>query len=213
MELVAKNEQTFNFNGHQVRFVGSWENPLYVARDIAKALEYPKLNVMLRIIPEIKGVLSSIPFSSGQKVKVLSEWQLNLILMRSERPAARPFQLWIAQEVLPSIRKTGRYGSPNQILGQAVVDKFDLRLPNACGPWEFRDLTLGFRMVGTLEFEKRFSGSAGHSVRTAVTMLESWHGGVHEARNAPVSREHLGHWLPSSHRVVCDPPTATAGTR
>ncbi|WP_086466428.1 BRO-N domain-containing protein [Oceanibaculum nanhaiense] len=40
---------------------------------------------------------------------VLSESGLYKLIMRSNRPNARPFQDWVTREVLPAIRKTGTY--------------------------------------------------------------------------------------------------------
>lgn len=39
----------------------------------------------------------------------LTEHGLYFFLGRSDKPAALPFQKWLAGEVLPSIRKTGAY--------------------------------------------------------------------------------------------------------
>ncbi|WP_170149512.1 BRO-N domain-containing protein [Rhodoplanes roseus] len=42
-------------------------------------------------------------------VHVLSEPGLFRLVMRSDKPIARPFQDWVVREVLPAIRKTGGY--------------------------------------------------------------------------------------------------------
>jgi hypothetical protein len=43
----------------------------------------------------------------------LSEQGLYFFLSRSDKPAALPFQKWIAGEVIPAIRKTGTYVRAN----------------------------------------------------------------------------------------------------
>jgi phage antirepressor YoqD-like protein len=43
---------------------------------------------------------------------VLTEQGLYFFLARSDKPLALPFQKWIAGEVIPSIRKTGKYSLP-----------------------------------------------------------------------------------------------------
>lgn len=43
------------------------------------------------------------------KAYVISETGLYRLVMRSDKPIARPFQDWVTREVLPSIRKTGSY--------------------------------------------------------------------------------------------------------
>jgi hypothetical protein len=45
---------------------------------------------------------------------VCSSDLLYFFLGRSDKPAALPFQKWIAGEVIPSIRKTGSYALPSQ---------------------------------------------------------------------------------------------------
>jgi len=43
------------------------------------------------------------------KATLISEPGLYRLIMRSDRPIARPFQDWVVREVLPAIRKTGGY--------------------------------------------------------------------------------------------------------
>lgn len=40
---------------------------------------------------------------------LLSEAALYALIMRSDKPAAAPFQAWVAGEVLPAIRLSGGY--------------------------------------------------------------------------------------------------------
>ena len=44
---------------------------------------------------------------------MITEPQLYFVLMRSDKPKAKPFRQWVVNEVLPSIRKQGYYLSPN----------------------------------------------------------------------------------------------------
>lgn len=44
----------------------------------------------------------------------LSEQGLYFFVARSDKPAALPFQKWLAGEVLPALRKTGRYEVPGR---------------------------------------------------------------------------------------------------
>ena len=55
---------------------------------------------------------------------VLIEQGLYFFLGRSDKPKALPFQKWLTGEVLPAIRKTGGYGTPqteNEILSRAIT--------------------------------------------------------------------------------------------
>lgn len=45
----------------------------------------------------------------GKPVAAISESGLFKLIMRCDKPVAKPFQDWVTKEVLPSIRKTGGY--------------------------------------------------------------------------------------------------------
>jgi prophage antirepressor-like protein len=49
-----------------------------------------------------------------QEVTVITEANLYHLISRSNAPNAEPFQDWVCEEVLPSIRKTGLYGHNSQ---------------------------------------------------------------------------------------------------
>ncbi|ALR05421.1 Bro-N domain-containing protein [Xylella fastidiosa] len=101
----------FDFHSHAVRVVMRDGNPWFVAKDVAKALEY-RWNASKSIshVPsEWRGVESVSTPSGQQEVIVISEPGLYFFLGRSDKPKALPFQKWLAGEVLPSIRKTGEY--------------------------------------------------------------------------------------------------------
>ncbi|WP_369210956.1 BRO family protein [Xylella fastidiosa] len=103
----------FDFHSHAVRVVMRDGNPWFVAKDVAKALEY-RWNASKSIshVPsEWRGVESVSTLSGQQEVIVISEPGLYFFLGRSDKPKALPFQKWLAGEVLPSIRKTGSYVS------------------------------------------------------------------------------------------------------
>ena len=43
---------------------------------------------------------------------IINESGLYTLILRSNKPAARPFRKWVTAEVLPAIRKTGCYRQP-----------------------------------------------------------------------------------------------------
>ena len=67
-------------------------------------------------VPPVSGGTSFIPRSSKQSdsafeaMMLIREPDLYRLVMRSKLPAAEAFQDWVFEEVLPSIRKTGKYG-------------------------------------------------------------------------------------------------------
>lgn len=108
----------FTFGPTPVRVVFSQSgDPLWVAKDVAEALGYV-WNGTSRIehVPaEWRGVTSVVTPSGAQDMAVLSEQGLYYFLARSDKPAALPFQKWVAGDVLPSIRRTGSYSLPAQV--------------------------------------------------------------------------------------------------
>lgn len=111
--------QPFNFDSHQVRVIqGDDGEPMFVIRDIAMALEYSdsslsNLNRLIGHVPEEWKGRNPIPTPGGaQSVLMLTEQGLYFFVARSDKPKALPFQRWLAGEVLPSIRKTGKYQAP-----------------------------------------------------------------------------------------------------
>jgi prophage antirepressor-like protein len=98
-------------NGSDIRVSIVNGEPLFVAKDVAERIGYT-WNGTARIehVPEEwRGVTSVVTPSGNQNMAVLAEPGLYFFLARSDKPAALPFQKWIAGEVIPSIRKTGSY--------------------------------------------------------------------------------------------------------
>lgn len=99
-----------------VRVVMQGDEPWFVAKDVCEALGY-QWNGAARIahVPEEWKRVTSVVTLRGdeQNMQLLSEQGLYFFLGRSDKPAALPYQKWIAGEVLPSIRKSGSYSAPS----------------------------------------------------------------------------------------------------
>lgn len=61
--------------------------------------------------------------SGTQEMKFINEGNLYRLIVRSKLPAAKKFERWVFDEVLPEIRHTGGYGSVNieEIITKAVT--------------------------------------------------------------------------------------------
>ena len=107
-DLVQTIVGTFLFQDTDIRVFGTCNAPLFVANDI-----FNMLNVdikMIRSVPLEWRFKNKILSKGGlQQTNLVSESGLYWIVMRSNKPEAIPFQIWICEEVLPSIRKTGQY--------------------------------------------------------------------------------------------------------
>jgi len=123
--------QVFNNGQFSVRSVYENGEIWFVARDIATALEYPEnsinqVNNLCANVPEIwKGHKRIMTVNRGeQEMLCLTEQGVYFFLGRSDKPKAQPYQIWIAQDVVPSIRKTGSYSmfKDNPALPSGVLE-------------------------------------------------------------------------------------------
>jgi prophage antirepressor-like protein len=105
------------FNHEQfgrVRITDQNGEPWFVATDIAKALGYKKPNNAIKAHCK-KACKISYPVT-GQRLNkglqdynIIPESDLYRLVFKSELPDIEPFIDWVTEEVIPSIRKTGRY--------------------------------------------------------------------------------------------------------
>lgn len=104
------NLAVFNFDNHDVRVINQDPiNPLFVAVDVATALGYKKPeNAISRHCVRN----TTTPKQGGGYMTVIPESDLYRLVFRSKLEAAERFTDWVVEEVLPAIRKTGRYEVP-----------------------------------------------------------------------------------------------------
>lgn len=62
-----------------------------------------------RLDDDEKGVAQADTPGGSQNVRVINESGLYSLILRSDKAEAKRFKKWITSEVLPQIRKTGRY--------------------------------------------------------------------------------------------------------
>ena len=104
-----------NFELGKIRVKGDSENPLFCLADICEILELDRTDNVAKMIkmeferPLLKRGHIIDNLGREQKATFISEPQLYFVLMRSDKPKAKPFRQWVINEVLPQIRKQGRY--------------------------------------------------------------------------------------------------------
>ena len=101
----------YAFDGHPIRVVLDDEgDPLFVAADVCKALGIKNpSDAISRLDDDEKGLVSNETPGGTQQMIALTEPGLYNLVMGSRKPQAKPFQRWVTHEVLPAIRRTGRY--------------------------------------------------------------------------------------------------------
>lgn len=106
------NEITsWNYEGAEVRTVQIDGEPWFVLADICRELEISHVkDTATRIDEDDLGQTEVIDrMGRSQKVWIINESGLYTVILRSDKPQAKPFRKWVTSVVLPSIRKTGSY--------------------------------------------------------------------------------------------------------
>lgn len=114
----------FRFESHEVRALLIDDQPWFVAKDVMAALKYAKSSNPARVIdhvPDIWKGVNPIHTPGGQQnMLMISDQGLYFFMGRSDKPKALPFQMWLAGEVLPAIRKHGRYEDTENKMARLV---------------------------------------------------------------------------------------------
>jgi prophage antirepressor-like protein len=102
--------EIYNFQSKQLRVVGTYEDPWFAVKDICDILGLSNTHQSLLNIPDKwKGVCKINTPSGPQDMSIVNEAGMYKQILRSNKPAAIPFQEWVCEDVLTSIRKKGEY--------------------------------------------------------------------------------------------------------
>ena len=102
----------------RVRVIMRCSEPWFVAKDVATCIEHSNVSKMCELCRDKdKAVVRPSDLTSNDLLDVknreytlISEAGLYRILAKCNLPKCEPFESWVFDEVLPSIRKTGSYG-------------------------------------------------------------------------------------------------------
>lgn len=102
------------FGGLEVLIIDGKEN--FPANDVARQLGYSNpSDAVIRHCRKDGVVFHEVIDSLGrtQQKKFISEGNLYRLITNSKLPDAESFEIWVFDEVLPSIRRIGSYAQPN----------------------------------------------------------------------------------------------------
>lgn len=103
----------FPVTNQEVRIVDRDGNPWWVLRDVCEVLSIANPSQAAgRLDDDEKGVCQIDTLGGSQNLILINEAGLYNIVIRSDKPEAKAFRRWVTHEVLPQIRKTGGYGTP-----------------------------------------------------------------------------------------------------
>lgn len=127
-----ENLISLEYHGNPVRCVQKDGAPWWVLSDVCKVVGLgTPAKVANRLDDDEKGVNQIHTLKGNQKMTVINESGLYNVLLRSDKPEAKPFKRWVTHEVLPQIRQTGRYKpKPEQLSlpmdGAELVDILEI---------------------------------------------------------------------------------------
>jgi prophage antirepressor-like protein len=110
----------FNYKAKTVRVIQDENGDLWwVAKDVCKILGLEDTHKAVQRLEEDEKGRKIIPTLGGdQEMLVINEPGLYSLMLRSNKPEAKQFKKWVTHDVLPTIRKSGKY----EIQGMSELD-------------------------------------------------------------------------------------------
>ncbi|HHF5482469.1 TPA: Bro-N domain-containing protein [Haemophilus influenzae] len=118
---------TFNFKDLPVRVISDPKGEFwFCGTDVCAILGYTNSRKALQDHCKQGGVTKRYTptKSADQEMTFINEPNLYRLIIKSRKPEAEPFEAWVFEEVLPQIRKTGKYQlQPQQLTLPLVSDE------------------------------------------------------------------------------------------
>lgn len=113
--------QIFKYHDSEVRTVELNGEPWFVLKDVCGVLGISNHKMTAQRLDADEVILTDLTDSMGrqQETTVINESGLYNVILRSDKPEAKPFRKWVTAEVLPTIRKHGAYMTPETL--QAAI--------------------------------------------------------------------------------------------
>lgn len=110
LEIINEQEVL----GKQFKIYGTFEEPLFLAKDVANWIEHTNVAMMLNKVDNDEKVINNVYTLGGnQEAWFLTEDGLYEVLMQSRKPIAKQFKKEV-KKILKQIRKTGGYIPTNE---------------------------------------------------------------------------------------------------
>lgn len=95
--------------------------PWFVAKDVCDILGVKNTTQSMQQLEDFERAMFNI--GRQGEANIISESGFYALVLRSRKPIAKPFRIWVTSEVLPSIRKTGSYtANPSNKMELALDD-------------------------------------------------------------------------------------------
>ena len=176
--------KVFNYQDNEVRTAEVNGEPWFVLKDVCSVLG---LGSAHKVADRLDGdERNQIPITDSlgreQETTIINESGLYSVILRSDKPEAKPFRKWVTSEVLPSIRKTGGYGQK----ALSPVEMFSLQAQI--------NVEQERRLKAVEEKQNRFDGAL---AVMAAPMLESdgWQERAQKEINTTIEQFGLNHQM------------------
>jgi anti-repressor protein len=142
--------EVFQFpgNGREIRMVMRGDEPWFVLADVCRALDLSNpTTVASRLEPDdlsTAEVIDSV--GRKQEANVVNEAGLYDVVFMSRKKSAKDFKRWISHDVLPAIRRTGRYElapQPAVLLPDMTTPEGRLAVAEMLADGARREISLG----------------------------------------------------------------------
>ncbi len=124
--------QIFTYNGNEVRTVQKDGEPWWVLKDVCEVLGISKYrDTAARLEDDEREPIRVDTLGGAQEMLCVNESGLYNVIIRSDKPEAKPFRKWVTSEVLPSIRRHGAYMTPETLEAAILNPDLLIRLCTA----------------------------------------------------------------------------------
>lgn len=189
----------FNYNGKEVRTIQKDGEPWWVLKDVCGILGISKYrDTASRLDEDERGSVRVDTPGGEQEMTVVNESGLYNVILRSDKPEAKPFRKWVTSEVLPSIRKNGGYIAnqenltPEQIVANAlivaqnIISKKDKQIEQMKPKAEFFDAVADSRTAISMNEVSKVLGIKGYGRNNLFEFLRN--NGILDRWNVPYQR-------------------------
>ena len=144
MENTQNAVSIFNYENQQFDVLNIEGNPWFIGKQVCNILGYSNTKDALarHVDAEDKKLVDRSVLTNGvtdtvanhdhsndavsginTKITIINESGLYSLILKSQMPSAKKFKRWVTSEVLPSIRKTGKYEAP-KAKAQPIDEKY-----------------------------------------------------------------------------------------
>lgn len=130
----------FSFESQPIRTLTIDGNSWFVGKDICDVLGYANHNDA--IAKHCRGVATRYPLQTAggtQEIRIINEPDTYRLITGSTLPEAERFERWLFEELLPTLRKTGRYEFDSSVSHpatiNAIIDQLRVNRPSIPPLW------------------------------------------------------------------------------